>query len=147
MDNKTLREFIRNHTTLVEDIRYACNRLPKHKEAALISNLRQAADELAEYDMFLCKEHVNPFKVETMNEAIANAVPAWQEQTDWTISSRGDLENKKWAYLIQAGQLREKDWILHMMEKKWCNLNTFIPAYFEACSRAGIKEMSILTNY
>ena len=147
MDNKTLEEFMRMHTTLVEDIRYACSRLPRQKEAALIDNLRSAADELAQYDHYLSKEFKSPFKIRTMNEAVAEAVPAWKQQTDWKISEDGDLEHVKQRYLIPADRLDDNDWILHMSEKNWCNLNTFIPAYFEACRRAGLNLVMIRTNY
>lgn len=147
MDNKTLKEFMERHHTLVEDIRAAITRLPIKKEAVLIDNLRRAADELAQYDHFLCKEYTSPFKVKTMNEAVKDAVPAWKEQQDWEISENGDLTHKKRGYLIEAWQLKENDWLLHMMEKGWVNLNTFVPAYLEACRRAGINKISIMTHY
>ena len=51
-------------------------------------------------------------------------------------------------YLIYAERLAEPFWILHLLSsKKWFDANTFIPAYFEACRRAGIKKVTILTYY
>lgn len=146
MDNKTLKEFMQNHHCIVEDLRVCANLLPK-KQKLLAENLFRYADELAEYDHFLCKDFHSPFKVQTMNDAVQNAVPAWKEQKDWTISTEGELHHGKMNYTIEASRLNEKNWILHMMEKSWVNLNTFMPAYFEACRRAGIQELPILIHY
>lgn len=60
--DKTVWEFMRDHTCLVEDLRVAANLLPRRKCAALIHDLHRYADELAEYDHFLCKEWHNPFE-------------------------------------------------------------------------------------
>ena len=146
MDKKTITEFMRHHSCLVEDLRVCANLIQK-KQELLAGNLNRYADELAEYDPFLCKEYHSPFKVTTMNEAVRDAVPAWQEQKDWTISPEGDLHHDKMNYDIFSNQLKEKNWILHMMGKGWVDLNSFIPAYFEACQRCGIKQLDIIVNY
>lgn len=146
MDNKTVREFMQHHNCLVEDLRVSANLLPK-KQEILKENLNRYADELAEYNHYHSKEYTSPFKVQTMNEVIQNAFPAWKEQKDWNISPDGDLLHNKTKYQISAQQLGEKDWILHMMGKRWVNLNTLIPAYLEACRRAGVDELQIITHY
>ena len=146
MDKRTVREFMRHHSCLVEDLRVCANLIQK-KQELLAGNLNRYADELAEYDPFLCKKYHSPFKVQTMNEAVRDAVPAWQGQKDWTISPEGDLHHEKMNYDIFSNQLKEKNWILHMMEKGWVDLNSFIPAYFEACRRCGIKQLDIIANY
>lgn len=147
MNNKTLIEFMSSHQTMVEDLRVAANLLPKFKRSTLVGALRRYASELAEYDPAYSGEYISPFKIMTINKAVADAVPAWKEQTDWEISPKGDLCHKKMGYNIYNNQLNQNDWILHMMEKGWCDLNTFIPAYFEACRRAGINSLKILSNY
>lgn len=44
-------------------------------------------------------------------------------------------------YRIDSELLEESNWILHLMlTKNWFDANTFIPAYFEACKGAGIKN-------
>ena len=70
----------------------------------------------------------------------------WVYNKDWEISPKGDLVG--WGYYwITSDRLNENDWILHLMEKAAFDANTFIPAYFEACRRAGIKEITIITHY
>lgn len=137
---------MQHHSCLVEDLRVCANLIQK-KQELLAGNLNRYADELAEYDPFLCKEYHSPFKVTTMNEAVRDAVPAWQEQKDWEISPKGDLYHPKRDYPIEAERLNEKNWIIHMMGKGWIDLNSFIPAYFEACRRAGFDTIEIITNY
>lgn len=66
---------------------------------------------------------------------------------DWFISPNGDMYASFGRYTIEAIRLKEEDWIIHLMEKKWFDANTFIPAYFEACKRAKIKEVTIQTFY
>lgn len=70
----------------------------------------------------------------------------WVYNEDWEISPEGDMIG--WGYYwIASERLGESDWILHLMEKAAFNANTFIPAYFEACRRAGLKEITIITHY
>lgn len=66
---------------------------------------------------------------------------------DWFISKDGDMMFIDDDYIIYVDQLKDDDWILHLMEKWWFDANTFIPAYFEACKRAGIRNLSIITHY
>ena len=61
MDNKTLKEFMREHQCMVEDLRVAANLIPQ-KRSILVNSLRKYADELAQYDINYCKEYTDPFK-------------------------------------------------------------------------------------
>ena len=65
---------------------------------------------------------------------------------DWALSKKGDMRGNG-CYDIISERLEEGDWILHLMEKMWFDANTFLPAYFEACRRAGIKQVTITTFY
>ena len=80
---------------------------------------------------------------------VQNALPSHTDVIpDWTIEDDGSLVNKEHSYVISADQiLEQKDWILHMMWKPWVNLNSFIPAYFLALERLGIKNAEIVTHY
>ena len=66
---------------------------------------------------------------------------------DWFISPNGDMYASYGRYDITADRLMEDDWIIHLMEKAWFDANTFLPAYFQACYRAKIKAVKILTHY
>lgn len=70
-----------------------------------------------------------------------------QFNEDWQLSPKGDMCFHNGRYDIEAERLKEDDWIIHLMEKAWFDANTFIPAYFEACRRAGVKKVEILTTY
>lgn len=66
---------------------------------------------------------------------------------DWYLSTDGDMCNSRSDYFIEADRLDEDDWILHCMEMAWFDGNTFLPAYWEACRRAGIKEVTMKISY
>ena len=86
-------------------------------------------------------------KVETMNEAVERGLKEkdrWEKQNEWKIDKDGTMESN--GYIIQAERLDDDDWILHILEKGW-DLNAFVPAYFEACRRAGIEALWTRTNY
>ena len=70
-----------------------------------------------------------------------------QFNEDWQLSERGDMCFHNSRYYIDADRLKESDWIIHLMGKVWFDANTFLPAYFEACRRAGIKKVTITTIY
>ena len=58
----------------------------------------------------------------------------------WCLSADGDMACGN--YFIDKERLAE-NWIGHMMGKKWFDANTFIPAYVEACRRAGVRQVNI----
>lgn len=66
---------------------------------------------------------------------------------DWYLSTRGDMINSWNGYPIYHNQLTRNDWVLHLMAKMWFDANTFIPAYFEACRRIGVKSVDMLLFY
>ena len=63
----------------------------------------------------------------------------------WQIENGGDLVNND--YVIERERLDEDDWILHMLSKGWCDMNDFIPRYFEALESKGIKGLKIRIVY
>jgi hypothetical protein len=67
--------------------------------------------------------------------------------SDWMVDKDGNLVNKEKAYEIPRDRLTEDDWIIHMMEKGWVNMNSFMPAYLEALKRAGHRSVRIKTEY
>ena len=70
-----------------------------------------------------------------------------EANNEWTVTDEGDLVCKDRHYLIEKERLTEMgwniNWISHMAEKKWVNLNSFIPAYLLALKRAGVKTLTI----
>lgn len=69
-------------------------------------------------------------------------------RNDWTVGADGSLRNEARGYEISAQQLlNEKNWIIHMAEKPWVNMNSFIPAYLKALARLGRKTFEIQTSY
>lgn len=66
---------------------------------------------------------------------------------DWFLSPKGDMYSPFGRYEIVASRLKEDDWCLHLSDKTWYDENTFLPAYLEACRRAGIREVKIITYY
>lgn len=66
---------------------------------------------------------------------------------DWHISPNGDLMSSKSGYEIGSDVLEHDDWILNLSEKRWFDANTFIPAYYEACRRKGVKIVQMRIDY
>ena len=62
---------------------------------------------------------------------------------DWYISENGCLMNARAEYHIHADELEKSHWIGHLMQKRWFDANTFIPAYFEACRRYGVTSVEM----
>lgn len=67
--------------------------------------------------------------------------------SDWFISTDGDMMNARSCYQIGSDVLDHDDWLLHLSEKRWFDANTFIPAYFEACRRKGIRTVQMRISY
>lgn len=65
----------------------------------------------------------------------------WEKE--WTVSKDGDISHKGNEYVIASFRLGAENWIGHMAEKRWVDMNTFIPAYIEACRRAGVTFVQI----
>lgn len=64
----------------------------------------------------------------------------------WEIDKDGNLGFVKKQYWINREKLNQ-NWISHMNRKKWCIMNDFIPAYVEACRRAGVTQVIITEWY
>lgn len=68
-------------------------------------------------------------------------------EKDWLVKEDGTMYHKgRESYEISSCDLKDSDWISHMMGKGWCDLNTFIPAYFYALSKIGVKYLSVKTE-
>lgn len=66
---------------------------------------------------------------------------------DWIVTKVGDILSTKRGYGIYDNQLKKDDWLKHMAGKCWVNFNTFLPAYFEALRRKGLKTIKIRIDY
>lgn len=62
---------------------------------------------------------------------------------DWLVEEDGSMYHRKQGYEICAKDLKNDDWISHLLEKGWCDMNTFLPAYFYALSKVGVSDLSI----
>lgn len=65
------------------------------------------------------------------------------ESNEWTVLDDGSMINKKRSYYIEACTLASGNWLDHMMQKTWVDMNTFVPAFLEACSRARVEEVRV----
>lgn len=84
-----------------------------------------------------------------MNGRMRSECPNGYEEynNDWFLTPDGDMFNAWSDYEIDSDRLDEDDWILHCMSKRWFDANTFIPAYFEACRRKGLKFVQMRISY
>ena len=81
----------------------------------------------------------------TLGELLANyekELEERRERCDWYIDEEGYLCHKKYYYEIAPDRLSE-NWIAHMSHKRWVDMNTFIPAYIDACRLAGVEQVKI----
>lgn len=65
-----------------------------------------------------------------------------QDNPDWTVTATGTMKATRYDYVIDSSRLGE-NWLEHMSEKRWVDMNTFVPAYIIACARAGVKIVEI----
>ena len=67
---------------------------------------------------------------------------------DWEVERDGTMVSKVMPYyVISSDTLTEEDWIAHMLSKELVDMNTFIPAYFYALKKRGIRELRITVDY
>lgn len=68
---------------------------------------------------------------------------------DWRVDAHGNMTFQNGRYNISAPRLNKKgnDWMLHLFEKRWIVWDDFVPAYFQACRNAGIKEITMKIFY
>jgi len=76
-----------------------------------------------------------------MNDLL-QSLRSGNENADWTIGADGTMRHKKNGYLIEGFRLSE-NWLDHMSEKRWVDMNTFVPAYITACTRAGVTAVCV----
>lgn len=71
----------------------------------------------------------------------------WERyNSQWWLTPSGDM-CAMGTYEIGADHLATPSWLMHLGEKSWFDANKFIPAWFEACRRAGIDEVTMWTHY
>lgn len=134
-----IEKLINQHPSFFDDLRIASGLL-ESRRPIIAAALAEYADALAEYD------DDNPsFVVKTANEWIEEASKRPEPwEGEWKITPEGDLEHAKFDYFIESYRLGTENWLEHMAGKTWVNLNTFVPAYLEACHRAGITSVKIV---
>lgn len=71
---------------------------------------------------------------------------------EWHVTESGDMIHTDYKYKIDGYRLVSKiddnnEWILHMMDKKWVDMNDFIPAYFHALKNLDTQYVEIKTHY
>ena len=80
------------------------------------------------------------------NLTYESAKPFKRFNEDWAINEDGDLLG--WGYyFIDCNRLNKGDWLIHLMEKKMFDANTFIPAFREACWIAGVYDATFKLFY
>ena len=62
--------------------------------------------------------------------------------SDWMVEDDGTMVSKQNGYTITHERLGE-NWLQHMAEKTWVNMNTFVRAYIHACAIAHVKSVQI----
>ena len=82
------------------------------------------------------RERLLNFKVDKKGNLWVNR---WGNQTHNT---------ENWELLILKSELKEDDWISHMVGKGYCDFGEFIKAYFKALEKYGVKSITItLRNF
>lgn len=120
-----IETLIHEHPCFFEDLQIASALLEKSRPIVSAA-LAEYADALEEYE-----------------EKTVYSEPVTRRTFDWEVSEEGDLYCDDASYYIGAERLGTENWLCHMAGKKWVNFNTFIPAYIEACRRAGVKTVKI----
>ena len=64
----------------------------------------------------------------------------------WSVDIHGNMDfNGK--YFIENNRLKENNWFIHLWGKHWMKWDDFIPAFYQACYNADIKEFTqIISN-
>lgn len=66
---------------------------------------------------------------------------------DWCIGKNGDMIDKRTGYHIPGDELDRNDWLLHLSEKRWFDVITFLPTYHYACMCKGLGTMTLRFEY
>lgn len=111
-------------------------------EEELYNSLREHALKFGS----VAPKTITPEKRQWRAQPIDGCKPFEHFNEDWAVNEDGDLRG--WGYyLISCDRLLEEDWLIHLIGKKQFDANTFIPAYIEACFRAGIQKVTMKMFY
>jgi len=61
---------------------------------------------------------------------------------DWKVEKDGTMVHRRTGYTITSERLGE-NWLNHMAEKNWVNMDTFVRAYIHACAVAHVDNVKI----
>lgn len=64
----------------------------------------------------------------------------------WEVTPTGDLFENDTGIYIHGERIQEQDWILHAITQNW-DLNSFIPAFYEAVKINKITQVIYNVNY
>lgn len=64
------------------------------------------------------------------------------DESDWKVGPDGSMTHEDPYYFIEGCRLDE-NWLEHMSQKKWVNMNTFVRAYIRACYTARVNTVQI----
>ncbi len=92
-----------------------------------------------------CREQLDEFAKRIATHQMLPPIGYYAYNRDWYIDDNGNLWHIT-DYGIEVQLLDNEDWVLHLMQHSWFDANTFIPAYFEACTRAGIQSVVMKTT-
>lgn len=72
----------------------------------------------------------------------------WNEYNeDWYLSPAGDMLSSRSGYGITADDLVQPHLFLQLADKRWFDMNTFFPAFVEACKRRGFVTITLHVDY
>jgi len=60
---------------------------------------------------------------------------------EWHVTAEGDIIHLPTNFTIRSHDIAGTDWLSRMAEKNWVDMNTFYPAYREACHRKGYDNI------
>ncbi len=77
-----------------------------------------------------------------------NHRPEEKRYGKWIAYKSGSLFHEDNLYIPEDKVLNDDTWVIHMMSAvEWVDLNTFIPAYLQACKNAGKKRIQVRTYF
>lgn len=66
---------------------------------------------------------------------------------DWYVRTDGQMLDKRTGYVIPPDELDREHWLIHLLDKRWFDATTFLPAYIEACRKAGLEVIHIRIDF
>lgn len=92
--------------------------------------------EYVEWNTNIPEDMYVSFIVERSTVDLSRTIDVFHE---WFINEEGDIEHTRPPYLVDANRLNESDWLEHVAEKMWVDLNDFVPLYLRSLSQHGYK--------